>query len=210
MDLAGHMNLGQFTLRGIGDLVGEKSAQKIKHHLSQLEKRGLIRIDHANRVIEKRQQGQVSGLLRNAKLIAIPILGSVNAGPATLFAEQNVEGYLKVSSTLLGGKTKGKLFALKIVGPSMNRSSVDNKQIEDGDFVIINSEAGNPKDGDIVLSVIDGMANIKRFHRDKQNEQIVLASDSSYDFPPIHIHETDDFIINGKVVQVIKKRTGSW
>ncbi len=55
------------------------------------------------------------------------------------------------------------------------------------------------------MSIIDGMANIKKFHRDKANKQIALVSDSTQRSPPIYIHEDDDFMINGKVVQVIKK-----
>src|SRR6266576_2395355 len=56
---------------------------------------------------------------------------------------------------------------------SMNRATIDNKRIEDGDFVIIDAAVRSPKDGDIVLSVIDRMANIKEFHKDKINEQLV-------------------------------------
>ena len=90
-------------------------------------------------------------------------------------------------------------------GPSMNRATIDNKRIEDGDYVIIDSDDCVPKDGDIVLSIIDGMANIKRFHWDKKNRQIALAADSTLRFPPIYIHESDAFSINGKVIQVVKK-----
>ncbi|HZT34945.1 MAG TPA: hypothetical protein VFA15_03425, partial [Nitrososphaera sp.] len=56
-----------------------------------------------------------------------------------------------------------------------------------------------------VLSVIDKMANIKRYHFDKENNQIVLMSESTQSFPPIHIHPDDDYSINGKVIKVIKK-----
>jgi SOS-response transcriptional repressor LexA len=199
------MNLGELTLRGIGELINEKSAQKIKHHLSQLEKRGLIRIDREQRVIEKLQPRSISGLLKSAHLLAIPIVGSANAGPATLFADENIQGYLRISSTFLEGNVKRRLFALKVVGPSMNRAVIDDKRIEDGDFVIIDPALRSPKNGDIVLSVIDGMANIKRFHKDTRNQQIVLTSDSRYDFPPIHIHSSDEFMINGKVIQIVKK-----
>lgn len=198
-------NLGQFTLRDIGGMVGERSPQKIKHHLSQLEKRGLIRIDRARNLIEKIQAGSVSGFLRRGRLLTIPILGSANAGPAKLLAEQNIEGYLKISNTLLGRRRSSQLFALKVDGPSMNRSSIDGKRIEDGDYVIVDGDARDPQNGDVVLSVIDGLANLKRFHLDKQNRQIALVSESTQDFPPIYIHEDDDFFVNGKVVQVIKK-----
>ena len=205
LKLADEKNLGQYTLREVGAMVGEGSPQKIKHHLNQLEKKGLIRVDRVKGLIEKAQQGWVTGFLKKARLLAIPILGSANAGPATLLAESNIQGYLKISSTFMGRRANHKLFALKIDGPSMNRAEIDSKKIEDGDYAIIDGEDRNPRENDIVLSIIDGMANIKRFHWDKSNKQITLMSDSSHDIPPIYIHERDDFMINGKVVQVIKK-----
>lgn len=204
--LAQERNLGQLTLREIGGLVGERSPQKIKHHLQQLEKKGLIRVDKLKGIIQKTEPGWAKGLLnKTAKLLSIPIVGTASAGPAVIFAEENVEGYLRVSNTLLNRKTGRNLFALKVQGPSMNRVVINEQRIEDGDYAIIDGADHTPHDGDVVLSVIDGMANIKKFYWDKKNEQIVLASDSTYDFPPIHIHQTDDYMVNGKVIQVIKK-----
>lgn len=205
LKLAQDRNLGQSTLREIAGMVGESSPQKIKHHLGQLEKRGLIRVDRSRNLIERIQPGSVSGFLRRGRLLTIPILGSANAGPAKLLAEQNVEGYLKISNTLIGRRRSSQLFALKVDGPSMNRSIIDGKRIEDGDYVIVDGDVRAPKDGDVVLSVIDGLANLKRFYLDKKNRQIALVSESTQDFPPIYIHEDDDFFVNGKVVQVIKK-----
>jgi SOS regulatory protein LexA len=205
LKLAQTKNLGQHTLREVGRMVGEVSPQKIKHHLIQLEKRGLIRVDKQAGTIKKTEQGLVASPLKGAQLLAIPILGAANAGPANRLAEANIEGYLRISSTFVGRSVKRKLFALKVDGPSMNRAEVDRKRIENGDYVIIDSEDRNARQGDIVLSIIDGMANIKRFHWDKKNKQIALVSDSTQDFPPIYLHEDDDFMINGKVVQVIKK-----
>lgn len=205
LQLAAQLNLGERSLRDIGKIIGEESPQKIKHHLNQLEKKGLIRVDRIKHRIERVEGGSATGLLNKARLLTVPLLGSANAGPATLLAEGNVEGYLKISSTFLGRRANRKLFALRVSGPSMNRATIDNKRIDDGDYVIIDSEDRVPKNGDIVLSIIDGMANIKRFHLDKKNRQIALAADSTFHFPPIYIHESDDFSINGKVIQVVKK-----
>ena len=197
-------NLGKYTLREIGAFVGQDSPQKIKHHLGQLEKRGLLKIDKSKGTMEKTQEGWVKGFLGGARLLSIPILGSANAGPATIFANANIEGYLRVSSTLVARPSAHRLFALKVNGPSMNRAQVEGKRIEDGDYIVVDSEPGSPRNGDIVLSVIDGMANVKKYYVDKENNQILLMSESSQDFPAIHIHEDDDFTINGKVVGVIK------
>lgn len=205
LKLAGEMNLFNLSLLEIGRRIGVLSAQKIKHHLQQLEKRGLIRIDAGTGHIEKTKAGSVQSELKNAQLLAIPILGSANAGPALMNAEENIEGYLRVSSTIVGRtRTKG-LYALRVKGPSMNKAMLEGKKIEDGDYVIVDSNNRSPKNGDIVLSVIDRMANIKRFHFDERHNQIVLVSDSTQDFPPIYIDPSDDYLVNGKVIQVIKK-----
>ncbi len=87
----------------------------------------------------------------------------------------------------------------------MNKSNINGMSIEDGDYLIIDSDYRSPRNGDIVLSVIDDMANIKKYVFDEENNQIVLVSQSTKDIPPIYIHEDDSFMINGKVIQVIKK-----
>jgi repressor LexA len=110
LQLAAQTNLGAFSLRDIGEMIGP---QKIKHHLNQLEKRGLIRVDRASRTIEKTASRTAPGLLTNARLLMVPLLGSANAGPALLFADQNIEGYLKISSTFLERRANRKLFALR-------------------------------------------------------------------------------------------------
>ena len=207
LKIAGEKNLGQMTLREIGALVGESSPQKVKHHMTQLQKKGLLKIDKAKGVVKKTMQEWESALDGSSRILSIPILGAVNAGPAQIFAETNIEGFLKVSSALLNPAPRDAqtFLALKVVGPSMNRATIAGKRIEDGDYVIVDIADRNVKDGDIVLSIIDGMANIKRFRFDKENGHVVLMSESTKDFPPIFIHETDNFMINGKVVQVIKK-----
>lgn len=204
LKVAREKNLGQYTLREIGAFIGERSPQKVKHHLGQLEKHGLIKIDKIKGTIEKTQAGWTDSLLKKARLLSIPVLGSANAGPAQIFAERNIEGYLRVSSSLLDRQPAHRLFALKVDGPSMNKAEINGRRIEDGDYVIIDSEDQSAKNGDIVLSLIDGMANIKKFYIDKENNQILLMSESTHDFPAIHIHSNDDFAVNGKVIGVIK------
>ena len=71
--------------------------------------------------------------------------------------------------------------------------------------MIVDSENISPRDGDYVVSIIDGMANIKKYRLDKANERIVLLSESTKDYAPIFIHRDDDFRISGKVLDVVKK-----
>ena len=192
-------NLTGMTLRQIGELIGEKYPQKIKHHLDQLEKRGMIKIDKKNKDISR----VTKGVIRNTDFISVPIVGAANCGPATIFANENVEGYLKISKKILR-KCKN-IFAIRAQGLSMNKATINGNTIEDGDYLIIDSTDTTPRSGDIILSVIDDMANIKKYIWDEINNQIVLASQSTKDIPPIYIHEDDSFMINGKVIQVVKK-----
>lgn len=204
--IAKENKLGDMTLREMGALIGEKSPQKIKHHLNQLEIKGLIKIDKIKGIIEKTQPGWAKGLLdKTIRILSIPIVGTANCGPARLFAETNFEGFLKVSSKLIGRSNANGIFAIKADGPSMNRADVNGKRIEDGDYLIIDSNDKDAHTGDIVLSIIDNMANIKRFVDDRENNQIILMSASTQNFAPIHIHPDDNYIINGKVIGVVKK-----
>jgi len=199
--LRGHRKF--HSLRELGNAIGEHHPQKVKHHLQQLEKMGLIEMDWSNYQIEPKQRRGKPG---KAEAISIPILGAANCGVATLLAEERPEGVLMVSRTMVKSPQK-KLFALKAVGDSMNQAKVNGQDsIEDGDFVIIDEEDRHPRDGEYVLSIINGSANIKRFSQDKANNRIVLHSESTENFAPIFIHAEDnpDYFINGKVVSVIK------
>jgi repressor LexA len=192
-------NLGNMTLREIGELVNEKFPQKIKHHIDQLQRKGLIKIDKNKKILKRSSFGPI----KNTELISIPIIGMANCGPATIFANENIEGYLKISKSILR-KFKN-IFAIKAQGLSMNKTNINGQSIEDGDYLIVDSNQTSPINGDIVLSIIDDMANIKKYIWDEPNNQIVLVSESTKDIPPIYIHEDDSFMINGKVIQVIKK-----
>lgn len=192
-------NIGGLTLRQIGNLIGENLPQKIKHHLSQLERKGFILIDKKNKKIRR-----ISNKVKTDGLfISVPIVGSANCGPANIYADQNIEGYLKISKRFILNK-KG-LFAIKAEGNSMNQANIAGKNIESGDYVIIDSKSVSPHDGDCVVSIIDGMANIKKYRLDKKNSRIALLSESTQEYAPIFIHEADDFMVNGKVVDVVKK-----
>jgi len=203
--LAQQRKLSGLSLRDIGGLVGDRSPQKIKHHLQQLEKKGLLRIDRIKGVIEQPKRGWIDGFLKKGRrLLQIPIVGVANCGPAELLAQENVVGYLRVSSSLLHRRTNDGLFAVRADGFSMNQTPIDGKSIDDGDYVIVNGNDRTPHEGEVILSIIDGAANIKRFHVDKVNNQLVLRSDSNKEFAPIYIHPHDDFFVNGKVIGVIK------
>ena len=210
LHLSKEQNLAQVSLREMAKAIGlpEESPQKIKHHLQQLEKKGFFTIDRDKGLMEKTSliPGWANGLLKTASsLFSIPIVGTASCGPATIFAEENFQGFLRVSGRLLGRATPKGLYGIKTNGTSMNRAEIAGKMIEDGDYVIIDSNRKDVRDNDIVLAIIDNKATIKRFIDDRKNGQVILKADSSYDYDPIYLHPDDDFLISGKAVAVIKR-----
>lgn len=201
LDLANKQDLGKMSLRQIGKLIGQENRpQTVKYHLAQLHEAGLIDLNLKEGIIKPIKRGFNKV---NSMLYSLPIVGAANCGDASIFAEERIQGHLKVSSSLLPHRKQG-LYVLIAEGNSMNKADVEGNNIEDGDFVIVDSQSRNPRDGDIIVSVIDGLANIKRFKEDAPNKQIILLSESTENHLPIFIHEGDDYQVSGKVVAVIK------
>ncbi|MFH1088612.1 MAG: S24 family peptidase [Patescibacteria group bacterium] len=191
--------------RAIG--MPNESPQKIKHHILQLQKKGFLTIDRFKGLMGRTMDntGWSKGLLnKTSHLFSIPVIGTANCGPATIFAEENFQGFLRVSSALVGRSKPTGLFAIKADGMSMNRAEINGKKIEDGDYLIIDKDDTSVNTNDIVLTIIDNKATVKRLIDDRKNGQIVLRADSSHDYEPVYLHPDDDFSINGKIVGVIK------
>ena len=191
-------------LSELRSLTGAKHLQQIKHHRNMLIRKGLIPGPEQSR--HATSQSKILG--DNSKLINIPILGSVNAGVASLYAEGRVEDHLRVSSEKLPIEHRKTLYALKAVGDSMNKASIgpDSLSVEEGDYVIADGNEYSPQSGDYVVSLINGMANIKKLVMDEKNHQILLVSESERDYPPIILDIGDqmDYLAQSQVLHVVK------
>lgn len=203
-ELSRKVNLASLTLREIGEKIEESHPQKVKHHLDQLLKKGFLRENKGKGLISRVDQGGEGELFYN-----IPILGSANCGQALIFAEEGYEGFLQVSQSIIPHYDKEKFFAVKAVGDSMNRANIGGKSLEEGDYAVIDTTSRNADfyDDKYVLSVINGMANIKKLEKEESNNRLILLSESTRDYPPTIIHEDDfqEHLINGYVVEVVKK-----
>lgn len=199
VDLSQSRDISKLSLSEIAALIGVKSPQIVKYHKDRLRDLGY------NLDGETHASSSLSGF----ELISIPIVGMADCGPATIFADERIEGYLKLSSRLLDTRKRDGLFALRARGRSMNRARVHGEPINDGDYVIVDSTSQQPNPGDYVVAVVDGLANIKRYYFDPMNNQVALISESTDDYTPIFLHETDqyDAVIAGKVIQVVNTPT---
>lgn len=210
-EIAGLHNLNDLSLREIGRMMGEggkvEAPQTVKFHWRKLYETGKIAYLPNTRQTRKSIKNYIEKqpLGDGKSLIAIPVRGVANCGPASSYADDISMGYIHISSTYLKTNRYNDLYAIIASGDSMNQTKIDGKPINDGDYVIVDRSVSQPNDGDRIIAIVNGLANIKRFLRERG--RIVLVSESSEHFDPIFIHpeDQDEALIAGKVVQVVQK-----
>ncbi|MGI6423630.1 MAG: transcriptional repressor LexA [Candidatus Dojkabacteria bacterium] len=166
-------------------------------HLEALERKGFIIRTSEPRGIHIVNETEEDLLYEY--LVGIPILGYANGGDPLVLAEEENIGILQLEKSLV--KNRGNLFSLIVKGDSMNMREVNGKNIEDGQYVIIQKDA-EIEDGDVVLAIIDGCATVKNIKREK-NMTILYPKSSNPVHKPIYLDVNSDSLINGKVVMVL-------
>lgn len=206
LELAETHDLSTIPLREIAKLIGKESMSPgvLQHHFTQLAKKQLLIIDRKAKV------QQLGNARDDSRFHMIPIIGAASCGPANELAEESVEGYLQVSKGALSTSFE-KLFAIRTVGSSMDNANAptlthEKAPIEDGDYVVVDARKLSLEENQnkYVLSIINGMANIKKLI--KRDYDIALLSESKNEnmYPPIIIGPDDDYMINGQVIAVVK------
>lgn len=171
-----------------------KSLRSFFIYLNALEEKGYI-----ERTSEDR--GILLKGVTSENFVQVPIFGSASAGAAAMFADQYVEGYLRVSKRLVKDRN---IFAIQVNGTSMNRAVVNHKTIENGDFVLVDGGVREYQNDDKVLVVIDGLATVKTY-RTVDGKMIALVPESTdKKHKPIFLSDEDNFVINGRIVNVLK------
>lgn len=185
--------------REIGRRIGEQYPQTVKHHIEILKNKQLIQEKNGLIVLNKKD-------LASEDFLNLPFYGIANCGPATAFAEDRIEGFIKISKNAFPKGNVKDFYLIQASGNSMNQAQVGQgkKNIEDGDIVIVNAKEQSPQNGDYVVSIIDRCANIKKFGYNPNDQQVVLISESTDKYFPIVLHENDDLNIAGKVIDVLK------
>ena len=126
----------------------------------------------------------------NMDTVPVAVVGSVSCGPLT-FAEENIEEYIKLPTSLLG---QGKFFILHASGQSMIGAG-----IEDGDLVVVRQQpTGEP--GQIVVALVEDEVTLKRFYPDPENGCVRLHPENKRLKDII----VDDCQIQGVAVKVLK------
>ena len=174
------------TLEEIGQHFGLSSLATIHKHLTNLEKKGLIR-----RKWNRSRALEVVPQQKKVASIELPLLGRVAAG-APIEPLESADT-IAVPEELVG---RGEMFVLRVKGDSMVKEG-----ILDGDFIVVQSRA-NADNGDTVVALVRGEATVKRFYREKAG--MVRLQPASDTMEPL-IVRANDVEIRGIVAAVMRK-----
>lgn len=130
---------------------------------------------------------------RHAQTVDIPLVGRIAAG-SPLFAEENIEAHIAVSTQL--ARPPHKYFLLRVNGDSMNQAGID-----DGDFILVKQQP-TANNGEKIVALIDDEATVKEFQRGKDAVVLKPKSNNTKHKPIIL---TRDFLVQGVVVATIPK-----
>jgi repressor LexA len=171
--------------------MGLSSLATVHKHISNLEKKGLLKRDYnRSRSIDVLP---IRGLFRRqpkAADITLPLLGRIAAG-------QPIEAVENPETLSLGDITRSKdVFVLQVKGESMK-----DEHIVDGDYVLV-EKAESVRDGEIVVALVENNeATLKRLFREGSN---IRLQPSNTAMKPI-IVSAKSVQVQGRVIGVLRK-----
>jgi repressor LexA len=143
-------------------LVGFKSKNAVSKLIHKLIDEGVLDKDSSGHLIPNKLIGEV------------PLLGLVEAGFPTV-AEESLLDTMNIDDYLI--KNKDFSYLLQVKGDSMIDAG-----IREGDMVIAEKK-GEPRDGDIVIALVDGGWTMK-YYRNRKGK--VYLEPANKDFKPIY------------------------
>jgi len=174
------------TIEEIGEQFGLSSLATVHKHLTNLQKKGLVKRDwNRSRGLEL-VPTQVS-----VKAVELPLLGRVAAGSPieaitaseTIFVPEDMVG-------------RRDTYVLQVKGDSM----ID-EQIRDGDFVIV-EDRKSADNGEMVIALVGGQdVTLKKFYRDNGKIRLQPANPA---MQPM-LFDPDNVQVQGVVVGVMRR-----
>jgi len=177
----------------IGDGMGLSSLATVHKHVSNLEKKGLLKRDYnRSRSIDVLPP---KGSLKKAMAampppLELPLMGRIAAG-------RPIEAVENPETLSLSDFTSSKdVYVLKVMGESMQ-----DEHIVEGDYVIV-EKAENARNGEIVVAVVNNDdATLKRIYHEGENTRL---QPSNAKMQPI-IVPSRSVQVQGRVIGVLRK-----
>lgn len=181
------------SVREICKGVNLKSTSSVHMYLARLKEKGYISKANLKTRALRVYSDEKSNNDMDIDTISIPLVGQVAAGEPIL-AEQNIEEYIRFSTSLLKANIKNKdTYMLKVKGDSMINVGIYN-----GDYVIV-SKCPTAENGEIVVALIDDEATVKTFYKEKDHIRLQPENDT---MAPIIVKDVQ---ILGKISGLFRK-----
>jgi len=180
------------SVREICKAVGLKSTSSVHMYLNRLAEKG--ELEKTNLKTRALKLTNISAEKpEDIDSVSIPLVGNVAAG-APILAEQNIEDYFRISTSLLKKTNQSdSTYMLKVKGDSMINVGIYN-----GDYVIV-SKCQTAENGQIVVAMIDNEATVKTFYKEKDHVRLQPENDT---MDPIIVKDVQ---ILGKVIGLFRK-----
>jgi repressor LexA len=182
-------NGGSPTLKEMREHFKVSSDNSILKHLKALETKGYIQKDETARGIALLDT--VRDRL-SSNIVKIPLLGMIPAGGPVL-TEEYVDDWVGLEDGFV--KDLKDSFMVRVTGESMIDAG-----IFEGDLVIASAKP-EPRNGDIVVALIDGGNTLKRFVKEG-GKAFLRAENSSYSTP--EIVPMEELVVQGVVSGLIR------
>lgn len=172
---------GNLSLRSIGKLVGVNNPQQVRHHITQLEKKGLLRWD--------RTDGSAIVLDKPVDGIAyLPLFASAECGPEGFLAEENAIDEIAVSTKTLGIADPDQYFLVEARGNSMI------PRIHEGDLALIKKQSEAPFHN-IALVLHDNVPKLKLVKKIDSRHAALCSINQEYPAEIVDLAEGNLFIL---------------
>ena len=178
------------SLRNIADSMGLRSLATIHEHMSQLQRKGVIKIIGRGKtrkvqIVDKKYSSIDTGVL-------LPILGFFTEGsPIEAYALAN--STFAVAPSMMTGKKRG--FVLKVKTNALAEDGIFHN-----DYIVVEEGSNKVENGQVVVVILEnGAASLKRLFKEATRvklEWLIAKKNPSY---------VSNVKIQGKVMGIIRK-----
>lgn len=170
-----------------------RSTNAVVGHLRALEAKGAVtRVPGQARAF--RIMNDIRGEPEMDTVSDVPVYGSIAAGYPDLVESGDAVERLQVDTSTLRRSGNRQSFALKVRGESMIDAGIN-----DGDTVIVDPRP--PRDGEIVVALIDGSSTLKRFIRPHREPPFLRSENKA--FP--EMHPMNELVVQGVATALVRK-----
>ena len=179
------------SLRNIADSMGLSSLATVHEHMKQLRRKGVIKVVGRGKtrnvtIVDKKYSSIDTGVL-------LPILGFFSEGEP-IEPHSIPHAHFAVAPSMMTGKKRGFILQVKT-------DALADDGIFENDYIILEEESGEVKDGQIVVAILDnGVASLKRLF--KEATRVKLEWIRAKKKPSLYIPNVK---IQGKVLGIIRK-----